>query len=90
MPADFMARFSDPSVRVVAGNTIPPGVSVERESGREVRKLFLRSLEINGDAAKAQFFFVAPSMVVSEKLELTQTNGRWSVTRMMEQERTYF
>ena len=85
LASDFMARFSAPSPRVITGtNGIvypAPGLRVERESGREVVVLALRSLSIHGDHADARVLYCAPSTVITETLQLTQKDGRWGVTK---------
>jgi hypothetical protein len=90
MPADFMARFSDSTARIVAGTAFEPGVSVERKSGREIRRLFLRSLDIHGDNAEARFFYVFPSRVFEEQLELARKNGQWRILKLIEQKQIDF
>jgi len=93
VPSDFMTRFSSPIPAVITGTNglvSRPGVTKEAKSGREVVKLTLNSLLIQGDRADARVFYVGGSEVVTETLRLTLQNGQWKVARMKEITRSYF
>jgi hypothetical protein len=93
VPPDFMTRFSSPVPTVITGTNglvRRPGLVSEPKSGREVVKLTLYSLEIQGDRADARVFYVGGSEVVTETLQLEQQDGRWKVTKMKQITRSYF
>ena len=93
LPADFMARFSDPMPTVITrtnGLVFSPGVMLEPKSGRPVVKLTLYRLSIHANRADARVFYIGGSEVVTETLQLTRQAGRWNVTGMKEITRSYF
>jgi hypothetical protein len=92
-PPDFMARFSDPIpvvITVTNGLAFGPGVRLEPKSGREVVKLTLHRLTVQGTQADARVFYVGGSEAVTETLHLIDQDGRWQVTKMKDETRSYF
>ncbi len=86
-------RFSSPMPAVITGTNgliFRPGVALEPKSGRQVVRLMLPSLSIQGDHADARVFYVGTSEVVTETLRLAQQYGQWKVVRMKEITRSYF
>ena len=93
VPADFMARFVGAVPRVFTGTNgliFGPGVATESESGRNVVRVTISTLSTHGDKAEARVFYIAPSMVADEKLQLAQAGAHWSVTKRKELMRSYF
>ena len=93
VPSDFMTRFSRPIPTVITGTNglvFRHGVTLDQKSGREVVRLTLYSLSIQGDRADARVFYIGGSEVVTETLRLDQQDGRWKVVRMKEVTRSYF
>jgi hypothetical protein len=93
VPADFMKRFVGVAPRVFTGTNgliFQPGVRLDPTTGRQVVMVTIDSLSFRDDAAQAWVFYIGPSTVASEELQLARQGVVWRVIKRKEETRTYF